>query len=68
MADVIIAMAPLFYRYLAPQGTLLTSGIIADRAQEVEQALVENGFVITHRNESKDWLALTLQKAGGENA
>ena len=68
VADVIIAMAPLFYRYLAPQGTLLTSGIIADRAQEVEQALVENGFVITHRNESKDWLALTLQKAGGENA
>ncbi len=36
VADVIIAMAPLFRRFLKPDGTLIVSGIIAERAEEVK--------------------------------
>ncbi len=63
VADVIIAMAPLFQRYLTQNGTLLVSGIIADRGQEVEQALADSGFALVNRRERKDWLALTLKRA-----
>ena len=56
-------MAPLFQRYLTQNGTLLVSGIIADRGQEVERALADSGFALVNRRERKDWLALTLKRA-----
>ena len=56
VADVIIAMRPLFLRCLKPGGTLLTSGIIGPRADEVGQQLQDAGFTIQDRFEKNDWV------------
>ena len=44
VADVIIWMAPMFKKFLAEDGKLIVSGIIAERADEVINALKKNGF------------------------
>lgn len=56
VADVIIAMRPLFLRCLKPGGTLLTSGIIGPRADEVGRQLKDAGFTIRDRFEKNDWV------------
>ncbi len=56
VADVIIAMRPLFHRCLRPGGTLITSGIIGPRAAEVAEQLEEAGFTICERFELNDWV------------
>ncbi len=58
VADVIIAMRPYFLRYLAKNGTLITSGIIGERADEVEKALCDAGFDVFSRREKNDWVSL----------
>ena len=57
VADVIIAMAPLFRRFLKSDGTLIVSGIIAERAEEVTAHLQEHGFAICELREENDWAA-----------
>lgn len=59
VADVIIGMAPLFAERLRPGGTLITSGIIAPRADEVAAALQEAGFILHERAVRSDWTAFT---------
>lgn len=56
VADVIIAMRPLFHRCLKPGGVLLTSGIIGQRAAEVGDQLESAGFSICERLEKNDWV------------
>ncbi len=56
VADVIIAMRPLFHRCLKPGGMLLTSGIIGQRAAEVADQLESVGFSICERLEKNDWV------------
>ncbi len=63
VADVILAMKALFYAKLETAGTLLVSGIIDARADEVEQALVQAGFGVAERRELRGWVALRMQKA-----
>ncbi len=58
VADVIIAMRPYFLRYLKKDGTLITSGIIGERADEVEKALTDAGFDVFSRREKNDWVSL----------
>ena len=62
VADVIIAMAPLFARYLKQTGQLLVSGIISERAEEVLSVLRENGFTLLEMKEESDWAAAVLVK------
>jgi ribosomal protein L11 methyltransferase len=62
VADVIISMRGLFGRYLKPDGTLICSGIISQRANEVLQALEQSGFETVSRHEKQDWAALVLRK------
>ena len=57
VADVIIAMAPLFARFIKPEGTLVVSGIISERAKEVTSHLEKHGFVILELREDNDWAA-----------
>ncbi len=57
VADVIIAMAPLFKRYVKPDGKLIVSGIIGERAEEVLAKLIKTGFVIEKQAEDNDWVA-----------
>jgi len=61
VADVIIAMAPLFARYLKPEGTLVVSGIISERAEEVLGVLRNNGFALQELREENDWAAAVLR-------
>lgn len=61
VADIIIGMAPMFAEKLVPGGTLITSGIIAPRADEVGEALEKAGFTLLDRAESSDWAAFTAR-------
>lgn len=57
VADVIIAMAPLFQRFIREDGTLIVSGIIESRAHEVINRLEAAGFSIKEVREDNDWIA-----------
>lgn len=59
VADIIIGMAPMFFEKLKEGGTLITSGIIKERADEVGQALEQAGFRLTDRQISNGWAAFT---------
>ena len=50
-------MAPLFKRYVKPDGKLIVSGIIGERAEEVLAKLRETGFTIESQAEDNDWVA-----------
>lgn len=61
VADVIIGMAPMFREKLRPGGTLICSGILNERADEVQSALRQAGFAIRKRRASDDWTAFTAE-------
>lgn len=60
VADVIMWMAPMFKKFLANDGKLIVSGIIAERSEEVINALVKNGFEVTDFTEKEDWAVVVL--------
>ena len=60
VADVIIWMTPYFKRFLAPDGTLIVSGIIAERSGEVIAALEKGGFAVKDFTEKEEWAVVTL--------
>ena len=62
VADVIIGMAPMFWDKLAAGGTLICSGILNERAEEVRAALEKQGFTVPEHEKSKDWSAFTAKK------
>ena len=63
VADVIMGMRDVLKRKLKDDGTLIVSGIIAPRADEVEKSLTEAGFKTVCRHQSGDWTEMTLVKA-----
>lgn len=63
VADVIIGMAPMFWDKLREGGTLICSGILNERADQVEAALESAGFAVRERRASDDWTAFTAGKA-----
>jgi len=62
VADVIIAMREKFMGFLRPDGTLIVSGLISERADEVEKKLIETGFKTIERTSSNDWCAIVMKK------
>lgn len=62
VADVIIGMAPMFAEKLRAGGTLICSGILNERAEEVRASLEEHGFGIEKYAKSDDWSAFTAKK------
>ena len=62
VADIIIGMAPMFYEKLAPGGTLIASGILAERAEEVGAALMRAGFRLDERAASGGWAAFRASR------
>lgn len=62
VADIIIGMVPMFWEKLDAGGTLICSGILNERAGEVEQALLRQGFTGLGRTATKDWAAFTAKK------
>ncbi len=62
VADVILRMAPDVERYLKPDGVLIVSGIIEERADEVIAALEQNGYVIADSRRENGWYAGAAKK------
>jgi len=56
IADVILMLLADLKRLLHPAGEFLASGIIENRAEEVEGALKEAGFKIVERVEDSGWI------------
>ena len=63
VADIIIRMAPDVGAYMKDDAILLASGIITERAEEVEAALVANHLEIAARHDDNGWCALVVKKA-----
>ncbi len=61
VADVLIAMSELFGGFLKPQGYLIVSGIITERADEVLNVLESAGFEKLQIHEKKGWCAALLR-------
>ncbi len=57
VADVIIALAPLSRQLTAPDGKLIVSGIIDERADEVADCLISCGFHLIEKKSSGGWNA-----------
>ena len=62
VADVLIAMKDYFVRYLRDGGTLIVSGIIEERMDEVIDALVSVGFKEPVVNVKEGWAAVKFVK------
>ena len=61
VADVIIRLLSTVKNYLLKGGVLIVSGIIDTRADEVETACHEAGFVTEKRLEHGGWVAIKLR-------
>lgn len=57
VADVLIAMAPLFKDFLVSNGILIISGIIIERCDEVLAAMRAQGYIQLEIKEDNGWAA-----------
>ena len=55
VADVIIGLAPVLPAFLDSGSTLICSGILDTRLQEVTAALTNAGLTVTHIREKEEW-------------
>ncbi len=63
VADVILALAPLAIRLVRPGGTLIVSGIIDTREEEVAAGLRAAGFVLGGIRREQGWCAMRAERA-----
>jgi ribosomal protein L11 methyltransferase len=64
IASLLVRLAPELRAELAPGGTLLASGIFADREAEVRAAFARARLRVTDRFSEGDWVALDAIHAG----
>jgi ribosomal protein L11 methyltransferase len=64
VAAVLVELAPRLAGHTAPGGTLLASGIIEPRADEVIRVLTAAGFAMEERRDDGEWVSLRLRLAG----
>ncbi len=62
VADVLIAMSNRFSGFLRENGTLIVSGIIDSRKDEVLETIKTQGFKLTEIREKEDWVATSFKK------
>ncbi len=62
VADIIIRMAPDIGKFMHDGSTLLASGIINERAEDVKKALLENGLWVVRDLTDNGWTALAVKK------
>jgi len=60
VADVLIAMSPLFERFVKKGGKLILSGIITERADEVIEAVKSKGYTLVELREKDGWAAVAF--------
>jgi len=61
VADVILPLSGFVRRFMGEQGVLICSGIIEDRADEVEETLRHNGFQILRHLTENEWHAFVCK-------
>ena len=61
VADVLIAMKDIFRKKIKDNGTLIISGIIVERKDEVVNAVVGAGFEVVNSAECDGWAAVELK-------
>ena len=62
VADVIIGLSPVLSNFLTEKSTLICSGILDVRLEEVCAALRKAGLTITAVKEKEDWRSVTARK------
>ncbi len=62
VADVIIALAPVLPGLLSERSTLILSGILDSRLEDVKRALAGAGLAITGCRAKEDWRCITAKK------
>jgi ribosomal protein L11 methyltransferase len=62
VADVLIAMSPLFGKYLAADGKIIMSGIITERTEEVIAAMTAQGFALKEIKDEKGWAGILFAR------
>lgn len=67
VADVILSLLPSLSRRVAPGGWLVLGGVVADRAQEVEEAVVREGLRVRRRGENGGWVCLVAGRGAGDS-
>ena len=58
VADVIISLSKLVGQYMTSNSLFICSGIRDDRASDVEEKLIEAGFIITGHRQEEEWHCL----------
>lgn len=61
VADVLIAMSPLFEKIIKKDGILILSGIISERCHEVIDAVEAKGYTLIEKREANDWVAVSFK-------
>jgi ribosomal protein L11 methyltransferase len=62
LAETIMELAPALAAHLLPEGALIASGIIADRAEAVADCLRKNGVPLLERRDDGEWVALVARR------
>lgn len=62
VADVIINMKDVFSKLIKPNGYIIISGIIDERACEVEKNMSKLNFEIVNKTIENDWVCLVMRK------
>lgn len=62
VAGVIVPLTDIVPRLLKKGGLYITSGIIADRLDEVTDAMQKNGFTVTYTENRKEWMVVVATR------
>ena len=62
VADVIIGLAPVLPRFLGENTTLICSGILDTRLNEVKAALEQAGLVVTAIKQKEEWRCVSAKR------
>jgi len=61
LADVIILLAGCIGKFIKNGGLFISSGILAEKAGDVEEALIKNHFQILQKNTLKEWTSFVAR-------
>ena len=61
VADIIIRMLPDVKDYVKSGAPLILSGIIGERADEVREAVIKNGFTVEKEINENDWVGMLVR-------
>ena len=62
VADVIIGLAPILPKFLTERSTLICSGILDVRLEEVKAALEQAGLTVTGIRQKEDWRCVIAKR------